>query len=82
MLRQIDIKYTPFNDLREGDEFVRVAMRPVLLRDIQGTRTGATFRPWFFGRGISLAIRRMEKTPGGGLDEIDLASREREAHHV
>ena len=73
MLRQIDIKYTPFAELREGDEFVRVGMRPVLLRDISGTRAGGHFQPWFFGRGRSLDIRRMVMTPGGWLDEVNLA---------
>ena len=82
MLRQIDIKYTPFNDLRQGDEFVRVGMRPVLLRDLPGTRSGGHYKPWFFGQGRSLDIRRMEMMPGGWLNEVNLASVEMETTHV
>ena len=79
MLKQVAIRYTSYGELQEGDEFIRVAGMPVLLRDLDGERQGGQFVPSAFGMGRGkenrgYEIRRMDAGPNGSLREVFLST--------
>ncbi|MEO7716277.1 MAG: hypothetical protein ABIY70_08735 [Capsulimonas sp.] len=61
-------RITPMDALKDGDEFVRIANYPVLLKDIPGKREGDQFTPDYSGRRIP--VHHMEMQEGGWLKEI------------
>ena len=42
-----EIKYTPYSELKAGDEFIKLGTRWVLLKDLAGTRELGFFKPEF-----------------------------------
>ncbi len=76
MLREVRLKYTPYAQLKEGDEFIRVGMLPVLLSDLEGTRLPTTFLPSGWGTGEPYDVRVMVPNPAGWLDEVNLNEEE------
>ncbi len=67
-----NLRITPYGNLKEGDEFIRVASHPVLLQDVDGQRQGARFTFPLPGsnKTLTVDIHRMVTTPTGFLYEV------------
>jgi hypothetical protein len=61
---QVEIKYTPYDQLQEGDEFIKLTSRWVLLSDMRGVRDGGMFTPDFTTN--SYQIHRLVADGEGG----------------
>jgi len=51
-------RFTPFSELKDGDQYIRIGGRPVLLSDIRGHRDGPYFIPDLFGRDYLIYVLR------------------------